>query len=63
VDIKEGFLQLPINQDAFVTKFLPNDYDKPNLEDGVNKITSLTEAQRKQFLAILIKKNRVFQGI
>jgi hypothetical protein len=33
VDIKEGFLKLPLNQDAFVTEFLPNDYDKPNLEN------------------------------
>jgi hypothetical protein len=49
VDIKDVFLELPINQDAFVTKFLPNDYDMPSLEDVVNNITSLTESQRKQF--------------
>jgi hypothetical protein len=44
VDIKDGFLELPINQNAFVTEFLPNDYDKPNLQDLVNKITGLTES-------------------
>ncbi len=63
VDIKDGFLELPINQNAFVTEFLPNDYDKPNVEDMVNKITGLTESQRKQLLAMLIKNDRVFQGI
>jgi hypothetical protein len=63
VDIKDGFLELPINQNAFVTEFLPYDYDKPNLEDMVNKITGLTESQRKQFLAMLIKYDRVFQRI
>jgi hypothetical protein len=62
VDIKEGFLKIPLNQDAFVTKFLSNDYKKPNLENVVNKITSLTDAQCKQLLAVLIKNNRVFQG-
>ncbi len=43
-DIKKGFQKSPLNQDMFVAKFLQNDYDKPNLEDVVNKITSLTEA-------------------
>jgi hypothetical protein len=61
VEIKDGFLELPINQNAFVTEFLPTDYDKPNLEDLVNKITGLTESQRKRFLTMLIKNDRVFQ--
>ncbi len=63
VDIKEGFLKIPLNQDAVATKFLPNDYNKPNLENVVNKITTLTDAKRKQLLAVLIKNDRVFQGI
>jgi hypothetical protein len=64
VDIKEGFLKIPLNQNAFATKFLPpNDYNKSNLENVVNKITSLTDAQRKQLLAVLIKNDRDFQGI
>jgi hypothetical protein len=63
VNIKEGFLKLPLNQYAFVTKFLSHVYDKPHLKNVVNKITSLTNAQRKQLLAVLIKNNRVFQGI
>jgi hypothetical protein len=46
-----------------MTEFLSNDYDKPNIEDVVNKITSFTEAQRKQFLAVLITSDRFFQGI
>ncbi len=62
VDIKEGLHELHLNQDVFVSKFLPNDYDKPNLEDVVNKIISLTEEQGKLFLAVLIKNDRVFQG-
>ncbi len=56
VDIKEGFLKIPLNQDAF----LPNDYDKPNLENDVNKITNLTDAQRKQLLTVLIKNDRAY---
>ncbi len=63
VDINKGFLKIPLNQDAFITKFLPNDCDKPNLENVVSKITSLTDAQRRQLLAVLIKNDRVFQGI
>jgi hypothetical protein len=63
VDIKEGFLEIPLNQDAFVSEFLPNDDNKPNLENVVNKITSLTDSQRKQLLAVLIKNDRDFQGI
>jgi hypothetical protein len=63
VDIKECFCEIPLNQDVFVTEFLPNDYNKPNLENVVNKITSLTDAQPKQLLTVLIKNNRVFQGI
>jgi hypothetical protein len=63
VNINKGLLKIPLNQDAFITKFLPNDYNKPNLENVVNKITSLTDAQRKQLLAVLIKNDRVFQGI
>ncbi len=63
VDIKDGFLKLPINQNAIVTEFLQNDYDKPNLEDLVNKIKGLTESQCKQFLVMLIKNDRVFKGI
>jgi hypothetical protein len=63
VDIKEGFLKIPLNQGVFVTKILSNDYNKPNLKNLANKITSLTEAQRKRFLAILIKNDRVFQMI
>jgi hypothetical protein len=61
VDIKDDFLKLPINQNVFVTEFLPNDYDKLNLEDMVNKITGLTESQHKQFLAMLIKNDRSFK--
>jgi hypothetical protein len=60
VDIKEGFLKLPFNQDTFVTEFLPNDYDEPNLESVVNKSTSLTDAQCMQLLAVLIKKQQSF---
>jgi hypothetical protein len=47
LDIKEGFLKIPLNQDAFVTKFLPKDYNKPNLKNVVNKITRLTKKDFK----------------
>jgi hypothetical protein len=46
---------------SYVSRHKAMAYD--NLKDMVNRITSLTEAQRKQFLAILIKNNRVFQRI
>jgi hypothetical protein len=63
VDINKRFLKIPLNQDAFITQFLPNHCNKPNLKNVVNKITSLTDAQHKQLLAVLIKNNRVLQGI
>ncbi len=43
--------------------FLPNHFDKPHLKNVLNKITSLVEVHCKQLFAVLIRNNRVFQGI